>query len=365
MLGLIFFASGFAGLIYESIWTHYLKLFLGHAAYAQTLVLAIFVGGMAIGAALGARHTARLANPLRLYALVEAGIGLFALSFDTVFAAATEGFYQLAAAQQLDGGSFTAAKWGLVTLLILPQSILLGTTFPLFAAAATRALPAHEGRSIVTLYFANSLGGAIGVLASGFVLIPALGLPGTIGVAGAINLAIAALMARMSSPSVNRPEPVQREPVARLTPMVLLMLVVSFMTGAYSFVYEVGWIRMLSLTLGSATHSFELMLSSFISGLALGGFWLRKRIDSAASAGILLGYVQIAMGFAAIATIPLHTLTFDLTAYLVNTLPKSDQGYTLFNLARYGIASLIMFPAAFCAGMTLLLATLILYTTPG
>src|SRR4051794_6516776 len=42
----LFAASGFAGLIYESIWTHYLKLFLGHAAYAQTLVLAIFMGGL-------------------------------------------------------------------------------------------------------------------------------------------------------------------------------------------------------------------------------------------------------------------------------------------------------------------------------
>lgn len=364
-LGLIFFASGFAGLIYESIWTHYLKLFLGHAAYAQTLVLAIFMGGMAMGAALAARHTAHLTNPLRLYALVEAGIGLFALSFDVVFVGATDGFYQLAAAQQLDGSSFTAAKWGLATLLILPQSVLLGATFPLFAAAATRALPAHEGRSIATLYFANSLGGAIGVLASGFILIPALGLPGTMGAAGVINLAIALLVTWMSSPSVHHPEPAQREQVARLTRMVVLMLVVSFMTGASSFVYEVGWIRMLSLTLGSATHSFELMLSSFIFGLALGGFWVRKRIDNASSAGVLLGYVQITMGFAAIATVPLHTLTFDLTAYLVNTLPKSDHGYTLFNLARYGIASLIMFPAAFCAGMTLPLATRILYSNPG
>lgn len=74
-----FFASGFSGLIYESIWTHYLKLFIGYAAYRQTLVLAIFMGGMSIGAALAARHTARLVNPIRLYALVEASIGLFAL----------------------------------------------------------------------------------------------------------------------------------------------------------------------------------------------------------------------------------------------------------------------------------------------
>src|ERR1043165_5025695 len=65
---LVFTASGFAGLIYESIWSHYLKLFLGHAAYAQTLVLAIFMGGMAVGAALAARYTSRIANPLRTYA---------------------------------------------------------------------------------------------------------------------------------------------------------------------------------------------------------------------------------------------------------------------------------------------------------
>src|SRR6476660_2880404 len=71
----IFAASGFAGLIYESIWTQYLKLFLGHAAYAQSLVLVVFMGGMAAGAAWCARLSERLARPLLVYALVEAIIG--------------------------------------------------------------------------------------------------------------------------------------------------------------------------------------------------------------------------------------------------------------------------------------------------
>jgi len=198
---LVFTASGFAGLIYESVWSHYLKLFLGHAAYAQTLVLAIFMGGMAIGAGVVARHTARIGNPLRLYAAIEAAIGLFALAFHPVFVAATDGFYVAAAANGLSGASFAAAKWGLATLLILPQSILLGATFPVFAAAATRMLPRREGRSVATLYFANSLGGAVGVLASGFLLIPGLGLPGTIAAAGLVNLVIAALAVRLSPPA--------------------------------------------------------------------------------------------------------------------------------------------------------------------
>ena len=72
----LFAVSGFAGLIYESIWSHYLKLFLGHAAYAQTLVLAIFMGGMALGAWLVSRFTYRLRNLLLgslLGALTAAG----------------------------------------------------------------------------------------------------------------------------------------------------------------------------------------------------------------------------------------------------------------------------------------------------
>jgi len=59
------------------------------------------------------------------------------------------------------------------------------------------------------------------------------------------------------------------------------LLLCSALTGTTSFIYEIGWIRMLSLVLGSSTHSFELMLSAFILGLALGSYWIRKSIDSA------------------------------------------------------------------------------------
>src|SRR5215471_21536634 len=90
---LLFFVSGFGGLIYESVWSHYVKLFLGHAAYAQTLVLVVFIGGLALGAWLCARVAQRLANPLRLYAIVEAAIGLLALVFHPIFVAAIDWGY--------------------------------------------------------------------------------------------------------------------------------------------------------------------------------------------------------------------------------------------------------------------------------
>src|SRR2546426_5746584 len=93
MLFALFAASGFAGLIYESIWTHYLKLFLGHAAYAQTLVLAIFMGGLALGSWLSSRWSARWRGLLVAYAATEAAIGVLGLAFHHVFVGATSVAY--------------------------------------------------------------------------------------------------------------------------------------------------------------------------------------------------------------------------------------------------------------------------------
>src|SRR5947199_10831995 len=85
LLLVVFFVSGFSGLIYESVWAHYVKLMLGHAAYAQTLVLVVFIGGLALGSWLCARVAERIRNPLLAYAIIEATIGLFALAFHRIF----------------------------------------------------------------------------------------------------------------------------------------------------------------------------------------------------------------------------------------------------------------------------------------
>src|SRR5206468_1147438 len=123
---LLFTVSGFAGLIYESIWSHYLKLFLGHAAYAQTLVLAIFMGGMAIGSWLVSRYTERIRDLLLGYAFAELGIGLLAVAFHGVFRAVTAWAFD-SVMPALGGTGVDLFKWGLASLLILPASILLGT----------------------------------------------------------------------------------------------------------------------------------------------------------------------------------------------------------------------------------------------
>jgi len=364
---LIFALSGFSGLIYESIWTHYLKLFLGHAAYAQTLVLAIFMGGMALGAAVCSRYSCRWRNLLLGYAVVEGLVGLAALAYHPLFDAGIKYAYSAVIPALGSQVTINIFKWGLATLSILPQSVLLGMTFPLMSGAFLRLFPERSGSSLAILYFANSIGAVFGVLASGFVLIDLAGFPGTIGIAGIINIALAAvvwLLARnVPQPAVPLACPAE-VPAGGAAPapyLYRLLLLTAFGTGAASFVYEIGWIRMLALVLGSSTHAFELMLSAFLLGLATGGIWIKRRIDTLGSPLRFLACIQLAMGIAALATLPMYNRTFPVMQWLVNSLPKTDTGYLLFNLGSYGIASAIMLPATFCAGMTLPLITNILF----
>ena len=357
---LLFTVSGFAGLIYESIWSHYLKLFLGHAAYAQTLVLALFMGGMAVGSWLCSLWSARWRNLLRGYALAEGAIGLAGLAFHGVFVAATELAYT--SILPALGGELTASlfKWTLAGVLILPQSVLLGMTFPLMSAGLIRRFPAAPGESLAMLYFTNSLGAAIGVLASGFVLIESLGLPGTVTTAGVLNVALAAVvwaLARDAEPTAPSAGP-QRDP--RIGEPYRVYLAVALLTGAASFMFEIGWIRMLSLVLGASTHSFELMLSAFILGIACGGYWVRRRIDSIADPMRFLGVVLTVMGLLALATLPLYGEMFGVMQLVIQALARTDAGYALFLVASHGIALAVMFPATFCAGMTLPLITYVL-----
>lgn len=355
--------SGFSGLIYESIWSHYLKLFLGHAAFAQSLVLIIFMGGMAVGAWAVSRYSGHWKLPLLAYAIVEAVIGLLALVFHDVFQTVIDAFYL----SILPGiGVPTVGmllKWSAAALLIFPQSVLLGMTFPLMSTGILRRYPSTPGGSLSMLYFTNSIGAAIGVLISGFWLIRIVGLPGTIFTAGLLNivLALTVWVLIKLDPDPNAPAipatVTESDDARRITS---LFLVAAFVTGAASFIYEIGWIRMLSLVLGSTTHSFELMLSAFITGLALGGLWIKRRIDDVGDPVMFSGRVQILMGTAAILTLPVYSMTFEWMVTLLSALRTTDAGFVAFSLGSHLIALVIMLPATFLAGMTLPLFTFVM-----
>ncbi|MFZ2198421.1 MAG: hypothetical protein WAV13_11850 [Thermodesulfovibrionales bacterium] len=359
----LFALSGFSGLIYESIWTHYLKLFLGHAAYAQSLVLAIFMGGLALGSYISSRYSPHWKNLLRAYALAEGAIGILALIFHEIFSGMLSISYSAVIPAIGSASAIEIYKWTVSSLIIFPQTVLLGMTFPLMSAGLLRTFPESPGRSISLLYFTNSIGAVLGVLVSGFVLIRLVGLPWTIRIAGVINILVAALVLM-----IIKDVPASFAAAAKTAAKSALLdkrrlvslLAVALGTGMASFIYEMGWLRMLSLVLGSSTHSFELMLSSFILGLALGGLWIQRRIDGLENPLRYLALVQVVMGIFAISTLAVYGNLFEVMQWLVGRLPKTGTGYLMFNLSSHAISLVIMLPATVCAGMTLPLITYIL-----
>ncbi len=359
-LFLLFFLSGISGLIYESIWSRYIRLFVGSAATAQILVLSLFMGGMSLGALLAGRYVARVRAPVVAYGVIEGFIGLYALAFPHLHDFVSRLSYDVLFPALGGGMGVEFAKWGIAAALILPPCIMLGTTFPLMSIGILRRDTERTGEILSMLYFTNSLGASLGAVLSGFVLVGNVGLPGALMVAAAVNLLIMVVAIRDRTPAPpirTEPEP-PRDDEGRPAIVVWLFLAVAFGTGLSSFMYEIGWIRLLSMILGSATHSFEVMLSAFILGLALGGLWVRKRMDRFRRPELTLAIVQLVMGLSAVATLP----AYRLAVWAMGALLAGEESRTLlmwyeFNVLRYLLCLLIMLPATFCAGMTLPLLT--------
>src|ERR1035437_5456103 len=118
LLVTVFIFSGAAGLIYESIWSRYLGLFVGHSAYAQVIVLVIYLGGMSIGAALAARRSSRIREPLIAYAAVEGVVGLLGLVFHDVFLGVSGFAYSTIFPALAGGPALVIVKWSLAGILI-------------------------------------------------------------------------------------------------------------------------------------------------------------------------------------------------------------------------------------------------------
>ena len=390
LLYLAFFISGIAGLVYETVWSRYLALIVGHGAYAQVVVLAVFLGGLALGALWVGRRSERIARPLRAYGLVEMGIGLVGLTFHPIFVAVRDLAEGVVYPWIGDGATLTVVRWGIAAAVLIGPSFLLGTTFPLITAGFLRVRPRAPGHALAVFYFLNSFGAALGALFTGFVLIAQVGLPGSTVVAGMLNLGAGALAWAVSSrvegtspspsPHPSRggessPAPGATEgpdaPTTNAAPSPAasagsardpwrLLLFVAFGTAVASFIYEIAWIRMLSLVLGSATHAFELMLSAFILGLAIGAWVIRGRADALRDPERTLGWIQWSMGAAALLTLPVYLSTFTWTEWLLAVLPATDSGYFAYNAARYGISLAVMLPATILAGTTLPLISMVL-----
>lgn len=281
-----FVLSGFAALLYQTAWLRQFSLVFGTSELAVAAVLAAYMGGLSLGAAVAARYVHRITRPVLFYGVLEAGIAISALAVPLllqlariVYVAALGGQPEPVDASG-PGQSFFYLIVAFVVLAI--PTTFMGATLPLLTKYVVKS-EAQIGTRVGLLYATNTIGAIGGTLVAGFVLLPLLGLNGTVWVGVVINLVVFVLAASIAiqigkttsameadkqnfSPATGE---VQSEP-AGAPRRRFWILPIMLLSGANAFVYEVLWTRLLGHILGGSITAFATMLAGFLSGIAIG-----------------------------------------------------------------------------------------------
>lgn len=237
--------SGAAGLAYQTVWLRRLGLVLGGSAVAAAFTVGCFMAGLGLGA-LGARRLAATGHPTpRLYGVLEAAAAAWALAFPF-------GFQLLQAVAPAE----PAMRWVGGALLLLPPAACLGATWPLLGAHV-------DSRSATRLYAANTTGAVLGVLATTFVLLPALGVRGT-------ELAAAALGLVAAVAGATSPLPARTVPPSRGTVPQPRLWAVSAASGFAALGLEIVWFRLAAVAFGATVQTMGGVLAVFLAAVALG-----------------------------------------------------------------------------------------------
>ncbi len=356
---LLFFLSGTAGLIYEVVWAKYLALFLGNTAQAHTIVLATFMGGLALGYFLFGRIADRAENGLSLYGWMEIVIGFFGVLFVPLIGLLGSGYISLVSHFGLDSILAAVFKFLLVILLLLLPTTLMGGTLPVLSRYVVRSI-GQVKRGVGWLYFLNSLGAAGGSLLAGFVLVPRFGLSLSITAAAILNLSIGltALAIRSGQKSERErttPETIPDEsPVGLYTPWQVRIVIIGIaLSGGAALIYEIAWIRLLTLVLGSSTYSFSLMLAAFITGIALGSFIVAQRWVERFEPYPLFVFAELGVVLSMIFTLPVYERLPFYFALLANLFVRAPETFLLYELTKFLVCFLLMLLPTLFLGMTL------------
>jgi len=370
-----FVLSGFAALLYQTAWLRQFSLVFGTSELAVATILAAYMGGLAIGAVVAGRVVERVRRPILVYGALEAGIALTALAVPVLLAGASALYGWMLGDQPSPPHAATIGQpvfYLIVAFLVLALPTgFMGATLPMLIRHVVQRNE-EVGSKVALLYATNTAGAVAGTVVAGFILLPTLGLKGTVWVGVLVNavvFVIAAWLAKRAPavkiPGSDEPTPaltgfiencitplikphgrskaerlraVFREQPAWILPLILI-------SGANAFFYEVLWTRMLAHVLGGSIYAFAIMLAAFLTGIALGG-GLAGRVATNRS--------RAAYGFA-LTQVAIAALSMAVYAWMGPLIPE-QRG--MAQLAVYGV--MIMLPATIFIGATFPLAVRLL-----
>src|SRR3972149_3780344 len=303
----LFIGSGCAALIYEVVWFQLLGLVIGSSAISLGIILGTFMGGMFLGSLMISRFTSPNRHPLRVYALLELGIGISGVLV-LVGVPLISRLYLSWAGEGIPG----LLLRGVVTaLFLLPPAFLMGATLP----AVSRWLQmSPRGVSWMGFFYGGNIAGAvIGSLFAGFFLLRLYDVVIATFVAVTVNVTVAVIGYAMStvssfSPVASAADDHSATEKGSARWGIYIVIGLSGMTALAS---EVIWTRLLSLLFGATVYTFSIILAVFLLGLGIGSSVASAMVRNMTHPRLALSACQI-----------LLSLTMSWTAYqLMVSLP--------------------------------------------
>jgi spermidine synthase len=305
----LFALSGAAGLIFEVVWSRQLVLVFGNTTQAISAILTGFFAGLAIGSWFGGKVADRVRRPLRLYGLLECALVVIVLLTPITFSLIGSAYKFAFGSLESTPRSLALVRFGLTLVALAPATAFMGATLP----TLTRYLARHSSTlssAFARLYLANTMGAIFGCAVAGMVLIELLGLFGTLLIGAACSgtaglIAIAYDLRGREAPLL--PSALRQTPPGYPSSALRVALFVAFVSGLTSLAYQTLWIRLLSSGTGNSTYVFTLILSVFLTGIAMGAVEYKRIERRIRDVVPLLAMSQIAI--AVLAAVGMYVLT--------------------------------------------------------
>ncbi|WP_290635031.1 fused MFS/spermidine synthase [Aquisalimonas sp.] len=319
----LFLLSGFAALVYQVLWVRELGLLFGNTAQAAALAIAIFFAGLAAGGWFWGRLAPRVRSPLKVFGLLELGVAATAAGHFVLIDLYHIVYPALNAAAGDAAWATTALRAGLGAIVLFPPAFLMGGTLPMMGQHLVRI----TGRLATTgtaVYALNTFGSALGALAAGFVLPPALGFTGAYALAIGIDLfvgiaaiAMAASLALAPDGKRDSDEPAaapRRTATPQTTEPALsgrLVALIACVSGAATLGVEVLWTRLFAQVLQNSVYTYAVVLVAFLLALSLGSLAANglARLKTPQPRHILLVTLATSGGVIAASPWAFHTVT--------------------------------------------------------
>ena len=308
---LLFLGSGCAALIYEVVWLQLLALVIGSSAVSLGLLLGVFMAGLCVGSVASPRLISAGLQPLRVYALLELGIGCLGIGVLFLIPWVAR-IYASHGGPGLAGFLFRGL---LCAACLFPATVLMGATLPVLARSVDTT---PHGVSWLGLFYGlNTLGAVCGCLSAGFYLLRIHDMHTAVYVAAALNGMLALSACLLSGPCrapvdggsrsslartgwfwnflwraeckgdpVIEPIPAEQLPETIASACAIsragggAVYLTIALSGLCALGAEVVWTRLLSLLLGPTVYTFSIILAVFLGGLGLGsgiGSYLAQR----------------------------------------------------------------------------------------